>query len=109
MRIDNIDKYNLGWLVGNFEPALLHSNDIEIGIKYINAGDPVERHYQKVATEYNYIVTGKVNANGSNLIAGDIFIYEPGEITELKILEDTTIVVIKTPSLGYDDKVVCDD
>jgi len=109
MKIDNINNYNLGWLVGNFEPALLHSSDIEIGIKYLPVSTHIERHYQKVATEYNYIVTGKVNANGSELTTGDIFIYEPGEITELKILDDTTILVFKTPSLGYDDKVVCDD
>lgn len=109
MKIDNIDNFTLGWLVGNFEPALFHSKDIEVAVKNVSAGMPIERHYQKISTEYNYIASGTVIANGELLKAGDIFIYEPGEITELEILEDVIIVVIKTPSLGYDDKVVCDD
>lgn len=109
MITDNISNYNFGWLVGNFEPALIHNEDIEVGVKHTPVGTSIERHYQKVATEYNYIISGKVNANGVELRTGELFIYEPGEITELEILEDTTILVIKTPSLGYDDKVVCEE
>lgn len=109
MKVDNITNYVAGWIVGNFEKTLFPSKDVEVALKHTPAGEPIERHFQKVATEYNLIVTGKVIANGVELSDGDIFIYAPEEITELEILEDTTIVVIKSPSLGYDDKVVCDD
>lgn len=108
MTINNIDNFTAGWLVGNFEPALLHSKDVELGVKHLSANTPIERHYQKESTEYNYIAVGSVIANGNQLNAGDIFIYTPGEITELNILTDTVIVVFKSPSLGYDDKVVCE-
>jgi quercetin dioxygenase-like cupin family protein len=109
MKTDNIKNYIAGWIVGNFKKTLFSSEDVEVAIKHTPKDTSIERHYQKVATEYNYIVSGQVNANGVELSAGDIFTYAPGEITELEILEDTTIVVIKTPSLGYDDKVVCDE
>lgn len=104
----NIDKFSAGWLVGDFEPSLIKSAEFEMAIQTTPAGTLVERHYQKVSTEYNYIVSGKVVANGETLSTGDIFIYEPGEITELEIVEDVTIVVFKTPSIGIDDKVVCE-
>lgn len=106
MKIKHIDNYTAGWLVGNFEPSLIHSNHIELGVKHVPAGTPIERHYQKESTEYNYIASGSVMANGHSLSVGDIFVYEPGEVTELQILTDAIIVVFKSPSLGYDDKVV---
>lgn len=109
MIINTIDNFKLGWLVGNFEPALIHSQDIELAVKHLTKDEKIERHYQKIATEYNYIASGKMNVNGNILAQGDIFIYEPGEITDITILEDSIVVVFKTPSLGYDDKVVCDD
>lgn len=107
MKVENIDNFKAGWLVGNFEPALIKSTDFEMAIQTTPAGTYIERHYQKVSTEYNCIVSGKVIANGETLSTGDIFIYAPGEITELEIIEDVTIVVFKTPSAGIDDKVIC--
>lgn len=109
MKINHIDNFTAGWVVGNFSPALVHSKDIELGVKHFTAGTPIERHYQKESTEYNYIAQGEILANGQHLKQGDIFIYEPGEITEVENLTDVIVVVWKTPSLGYDDKVVCDD
>lgn len=106
MKLDNINNFTAGWLVGNFTPALIHTKDIELGVKHITKGEEIERHYQKVSTEYNYIAQGSMIVNGHALSTGDIFIYEPGEITEITVLEDSIVVVWKTPSLGYDDKVV---
>lgn len=109
MDINNIENFIGGWLVGNFSPALFQSSDIEIGIKHFPQETVIERHYQIESTEYNYIASGELIANGHHLKQGDIFVYAPGEITEVKLLTDVTVVVFKTPSLGYDDKVVCDD
>ena len=108
MILNNIDNFTMGWLVGNFNPSLIRSYDIEVGIKHLTKHTHIEKHYQKISTEYNYIATGSLFVNGQLLSQGDIFIYEPKEVTEITVLEDSIVVVIKTPSLGYNDKVVCE-
>jgi hypothetical protein len=91
-----------GWFVGNFEPAILKSKDIEVAVKYYKKGDKELAHFHKIATEITVIVKGKVKMNGVLYKAGDIVLIEPFETTDFEALEDTITTVVKSPGAHYD-------
>lgn len=109
MKTDNIKRFVGGWVVGNFEPSLVKTTDFEIAVHTHPKGYIAERHYQKTATEYNIIVSGHLIANGEELRAGDIFVYDPLEVCDVVFVEETVIVCFKVPSVGADDKVIVND
>jgi hypothetical protein len=47
----NLKEMKLGWFVGNFEPSLYKTNDVEVAVKNYKKGDSEERHFHKIATE----------------------------------------------------------
>lgn len=102
----NIDNYVKGWLVGDFEPALFNSKDIEVSIKYYKAGDKESSHVHKIATEYTIVVSGKVAMNDKVYNSKDIIKVKPGEYTDFESLENSITLVIKTPSV-LGDKYLC--
>lgn len=106
MDTHHLDDFTKGWFIGNFDPSLIKTDQFEVSIQRHSKGDTPEKHYQKISTEYNVLIYGRVLANGKDLNTGDIFIFHPGEITDVLFLEDSQIVCVKTPSLGYDDKVI---
>lgn len=92
-----------GWFIGDFEPSLCKTNDVEVAVKDYKAGDYEERHYHKVATEYTVIIKGRVRMNGVEYAAGDIIVMEPDESTDFECLEDDTVnVVVKLPGASND-------
>ena len=86
MQIDQLDRMVRGWLIGDFDPAVLRTRDFEFGIKHYKAGDSESWHFHKVATEVTVIVSGKATMNGRNLSAGDIVVLRPGEGTDFSCL-----------------------
>ena len=95
----NLEEFTKGWLVGDFEPALFKTKDIEVGIKYYEAGDKEEKHYHKVATEYSIILYGTVSMLNQTFKQGQIVTVLPDVENKFECLEDACIVVIKTPSV----------
>ena len=92
-----------GWFVGNFEPTLLRTNDVEVAVKTYNKGDYEEKHYHKIATELTAIIRGRVKMNGIEYKEGDIIVMEPNEATDFECLEDgTQNVVVKIPGSNND-------
>lgn len=91
-----------GWIIGHFSPSIYTTNDIEIGIHYLKKGDKSDGHYHKLATEYNFIVNGKAKFNDVILSDGDVFIFEKNEFSTVEYLEDTSLVVVKLPSISND-------
>lgn len=61
MKLDHIDDFYRGWVLGNFEPSLLKNIDFEFGVKYYKAGDKVEEHVHLYHTEYNILIYGLLN------------------------------------------------
>jgi hypothetical protein len=51
-------------------------------------------------------VSGRVSINGTVMVTGDIFIFNPMEISDSEFLEDTSIVVIRTPSEPFDKRII---
>lgn len=103
MRVAKLDDMFKGWFIGNFEPSLCKTNDVEVAVKKYNKGDYEEKHYHKIATEYTIIISGRVRMNNREYQVGDIIIIEPNESTDFECLEDDTInVVVKLPGANND-------
>lgn len=102
MIISNVKSYTNGWFIGNFDPSLLKTEIFEIAHHFYKKGFSGIKHTHKVATEYNYILSGKLIASGKSLKTGDIFVYEPNDISDVIFLEDTNLIIIKTPSIKND-------
>lgn len=91
-----------GWFVGDFEPSSHKTRDFEVCYKVHNKGDIWPIHYHKVAYEINYLIRGKMIVSGKELLAGQIFVFEPGEVADPKFLTDCELIVVKTPSIVGD-------
>jgi len=100
---DHLDDMFKGWFVGNFEPSVLSTNDVEVGVKKYIKGEYEKPHYHKVATEITLILEGEVKMNNEVFSSGDILTIEPGQATDFEALTDTTTIVVKHPGAN-DDK-----
>lgn len=103
MKTAKLDDMIKGWFVGNFNPTLLKTNDVEIAVKEYKKGDKEDKHYHKIATEITVIVSGKVKMNNKIYSKGDIIVMEPFEATDFEALEDSVNTVVKFPGAN-DDK-----
>ena len=106
MNKHNIQDFVRGWLVGDFEPSLVNSKDLEVAIQFYKAGDHEPRHVHKIAREITVIAYGRVTMSGAEYVKGDIVDIPPGVPTDFIALEDCATVVIKTPSLPSDKYLV---
>ena len=102
METANIKDMVKGWFIGNFEPSLLKTNDVEVSVKNYNKGESEERHYHNIASEFTVVILGKVSMNGRVFQAGDIIKVAPLESTDFVALEDSTTVVVKLPGANND-------
>lgn len=105
MRFDRLENFWKGWVIGNFEPSILKTDQFEVAVLHHHAGQCIPVHYQKIATEYNIMISGKMIVNDVAVTAGDVFVYEPMEITRVIVIQDTVVVCVKTPSIP-EDKVL---
>ena len=106
MKLHKLKDMFRGWIVGNFEPSLYKTDDVEVAVKNYKAGDKEEKHYHKIATEITIISDGKVRMNGTIYGSGDIVTIEPGEATDFEVLEDTITMVVKLPCVKDDKYIV---
>ena len=90
MRAARLENMVKGWFVGNFEPSLIKTNDVEVAVKVYHKGDWEEPHYHKIKM-FDRIFS-----------ANDIIVVEPGECTGFEALEDTINVVVKYPGANHD-------
>lgn len=91
-----------GWFIGDFEPSLLKTTEVEVSIKVHPKGEQWPTHYHKKATEYNVIISGKMYLQDTYLKEGDVFILKPFEIADPEFIEDTKIVCVKVPGAKND-------
>jgi hypothetical protein len=102
-----IEQYSLedmikGWFIGNFEPSLFKTNDVEVGVKKYLAGDLENSHFHKIATEFTVIISGVVEMNGIQYVENDIIKIIPGVSTNFKAITDVITVVVKLPGANND-------
>ncbi len=103
MKILNIKDFKNGWLFGNFEPSLEKNQAFDIGVLEIKKGTMGDFHYHKQHIEYNIILSGQIMIPNYGVIhGGDIFIIAPLEKSNLEFLEDTRLLVVKSPATNQD-------
>jgi len=102
MKIYNLKDYTKGWFIGDFEPSVLKTKNFEVGFLSHHKGEKWPVHYHKLATEINYLISGRMVIQGKELIAGTVFMIEPNEIADPQFLEDCKVICIKIPSIPGD-------
>ena len=106
MKTYKLNEMHKGWFVGNFFPTAFQFKHAEVGIKTYKKGQYDTSHFHKIGNELTAIISGKVEMMGIKLLPGDIIHIEPGEISNFKALEDTTLVVFKNTSITNDKFLV---
>lgn len=91
-----------GWLIGDFDPAAVHTKDFEFAVKYYQAGDEEAWHYHKAAKELTVIISGTVEMCGQTFGPGDIVVLNPGEGTAFRALTQAVTACVKIPSVAGD-------
>ena len=102
MKQSNIKQYTNGWFVGDFDPSIFKNPFFEVAHHQHKKGDPTFPHYHQVTNELNYIVRGEIMVDGNHLKSGDMWIYEPWDISDVKFLDDTDLMIIRWPSIPSD-------
>ena len=106
MKVEKITEMKKGWFIGNFEPSLLKTNDVEVAVKKYYRGDYEGAHYHKLAREFTVIISGRVRMFGQEFSEGDIIVVDPGDVTDFTALTDTVNVVVKVPGANNDKYLV---
>lgn len=106
MYCKKLEDMTKGWFVGNFQPTLYQTNEVEVAVKYYQAGDKDVAHYHKIATEITVIVSGTVSINGVEYSAGDMIVMEPGDVSDFMALTDAVNTVVKLPGANDDKYLV---
>lgn len=102
MEVKQLSDMFKGWFVGNFEPTLLKTKDVEVAVKEYEAGDYEEFHHHRIATELTCIIDGVVEMNSKRYTSGDIIMIPPKEGTDFKAITKVKNVVVKYPGANND-------
>lgn len=106
MKVKNIKECLHGWFIGNFDDSILKTEDFEVAYMKWKKGPFPDLHFQRVATEYNFIIRGSCTVNGVKYREGDFFMFEPYVVNEGGWDEPSECIVVKTPSIPSDKQVV---
>lgn len=100
-----INDMKRGWYIGNFSPSALVTKQFEVCYTTHKKGELWEKHYHKVATEITLVIRGTMKINDTIYKQGDIIVIHPNEVADSSFIEDTELVIVKTPS-DVNDKYV---
>lgn len=107
MKKSHLSLMKNGWFIGDFSPSVLRTKNFEVGFRYHNKNEKIEKHRHNQLVEYNLLVSGKMEINGEVMEAGDIFILEKGEIVDAKVISESAgIICVKTPSIPSDKEII---
>jgi len=98
----NLSDFFRGWIIGNFEPSIFRSTEIEVAVQEYKAGHVELNHFHKIATEITIMVVGEAMFNNEHLLEGEGMIINPGESNIFKAITDCKTLVIKSPSAPSD-------
>ena len=101
-----LDQFTRGWLVGDFKPSIINTNDFEFMVRFYKKGETEQKHVHKKADEITVIVSGTFLMNNDTFKKGDIIHLLPGDATDFKCLEDGATAVVKTPSIIGDKFII---
>ena len=90
-----------GWFIGDFDRAVFRTDQFEVNWQ-TNPRKQADSHYHKEITEIQLITRGRMLVNGEIYQAGDIFVFEPGDLCQVEYLEETDTVAVKVPARPSD-------
>jgi len=99
---ETLDNMKRGWLVGNFEPSILRTEQFEVAYMRHKKGEYWPPHLHKEISEYNVLIRGKMKMNNEIINEGDVFIIPKTMLTHAVFLEDCEVLCIKVPSVPTD-------
>lgn len=102
MRSARLEDMIKGWFVGDFEPTLYRTRDVEVGVKRYEAGDIEAQHHHKLATELTVLISGTARIRGRLVETGDIVVLQPGEASDFEAVTDVVLVAVKVPGVPGD-------
>lgn len=102
MEVQPLSSFTKGWFVGPFQPTLIHTGDVEVGVKHYRAGEAEARHHHRIATEITVVVSGTVKMNGREFRSGEVIKLDPGESADFTALTDAVTAVVKHPGAAND-------
>ena len=102
MKVFQLKDMIKGWFVGNFNPTVLSTTEVEVAVKKYKAGDYEPLHHHKLATEITVITDGQVRMNGVNYSSGAILLIEPNQATDFLAVTDVITTVVKYPGANND-------
>lgn len=88
--------------MGNFEPAMMKTQEFEVAVKHYKAGEEDPCHMHKIATEITYVAKGQCLFNNLLIKQGSIVQINPEEYNSFVAVTDVELFVIKFPSLPND-------
>lgn len=97
-----IENFDRGYFIGDFPKALFRTSAFEVSYKYHSKQDTHDKHFHRETTEYIFVAQGKVLVNGTIIGKGNVFILAPYVINEIEYLEDSELLIVKTPSIPTD-------
>lgn len=99
----NLNEFVRGWIIGDFEPSVLRTKDLDFGVEFFRKGDKHLPHYHKICTEYVIIVSGEHILGEKAYKKGDICIIRPYESFNYECVKTGAVAVVKVPT-GKGDK-----
>ena len=103
MNKNHLSNFFNGWIIGDFEPALLKTKDFEVGLKIHSRDEIIAPHLHLHVTEYNLMIEGQMEINGTVFTEGDIFVFSKGEKCYPKCLSNKSkVLCVKVPSVPSD-------
>jgi quercetin dioxygenase-like cupin family protein len=87
-----------GWFVGDFDPAVLKTDQYEVCYKKIDSNANEKPHYHPEGKEITLVVSGKIQINDAIFEEGDIFVIEANETVAPVCLESGMVFVVRTCS-----------
>ncbi len=106
MKKFKFENFIRGWLIGNFEPSILKTKEIEVGIKHYKKGEKEPKTIHKKTFELTLVIFGSIKMHNETLNKNDIILLEPNDISSFECLKDSTLLVIKYPSNPKDKYIV---
>lgn len=102
MEVLKLTDFTRGWIIGNFEPSLLKTRDFEVGVLIHKKHEVWPKHYHKVGTEYNVLISGSMTIANTTISPGDVFVFNPMDVADPVFHEDCIVVCVKVPSMPGD-------
>lgn len=106
MKVYRLEEMTAGWFVGDFEPSIIKTSDVEVAVKSYIAGTKEKKHLHKIATEITVVIRGKVRMMNREFCDGDIIVLNPGEATSFEAIKDSVCAVVKYPGASNDKYIV---